>query len=50
MDAAALAESQQKFDQAARLYRRLREMLPQLGGFLDQRIRQQETLARRNGG
>ncbi len=50
MDAAALAESQQKYDQAARLYRRLREMLPQLGAFLDQRIRQQETLARRNGG
>lgn len=50
LNAAQLAESRRQYDQAARLYRRLKEMLPQLGEFLDQRIRQQEELLRKQAG
>lgn len=47
LDAAALAEAQKEFKQAASLYRSLKDILPQMSTFLDQRIEQQENLARR---
>lgn len=50
LNAAALAEAGGNYEQAGQLYRRLKEMLPQMRAYLDQRIQQQERLAGRGGG
>jgi hypothetical protein len=49
MEAAALAGKRGQHEQAIQLYRRLKEMLPQLNGFLEQRIQQQEERAGTGG-